>query len=264
MQKDALFTVKEAPGNRLVKKYLRELPQRMEAAGTMLSHAAAAMVVAEIRKTAPDIAGFDDYRESVVLRQVLGEVSEFAVVVEANAAGTLNEDDAPTTVLSFAFLNASADVHSEEARMLVMAGPWPADMVPFRAPRGELKVSSKRLTVVEVNALRNRLRESWKDLKREAAKRGLEMPKKPESYVGQKVNKNIAFQVLRSEFGVGEPLQPHWRPAVRKVKKAFPKLWETIRRTVADPSYSGWRARLAEEAMSSQNLRDVVDFQDRL
>ncbi len=262
--KQPLFSVKAGRGNAKVEQLVRELPRRVEAALSMLSYEAAQLMLEEVRRRAPQIPGVPDYVDRLVIRSLNDGLSHaFSVGVEGDEGqNRLESDKLDTTVIRFTPLEGRDQTN--ESKFLVLAGPWPADLVPFRPPHGQLRVEALHVSEMETRKLRNRLRETWPALVKEAQKYGLKLLEPGTSFAEQEVGRNLAFQVLRAEFGIGGPVSAHWRPAIRLVKQKLPTLVKQVERTLTDPGYTGWRRPLVAQHLTTADVRAIREFVTKL
>lgn len=259
--KDYLFAVEIIRGNKDVARLLREFPMRMESALTQISYAVASTILDELSKNSPDLQGFKDYKRSFELRQIQGELATFGVVSVAEAMADLRPEEVSNTLIRFEALTESP---SYVTQFLVKEGPWPADMVPMRPPRHEVRIHPYRMPSHVVEDRRNQFRMEWDEFVRRARDMGVQLPDTLQNYSGEDVDRSLALQVLAAEYGIGVPMKPHWRPAIARVKREFPQIVKSIERTLSDPRYNGWREKLSAQPLKDAEGSIIEDFQKKI
>lgn len=139
----------------------------------------------------------------------------------------LTEKDLDTTVLYFRPTMNSPDW----VQVLMMYGPWPANMVPVKLKRGDAKVIARRARGDEISIFAGRIdmdREEILNAFRNAGATDVKI--EASKYAeGSYVHDDIGFNVLRREFGWdGQRQVAHWRPAFKKtdqyIKKSMNKM----------------------------------------
>jgi len=121
--------------------------------------------------------------------------------------------------------------------------PWPTDVLPVQPPRGAARVVYRTVTRDEVAGVR-RLRAAdataWRTALSQAGVR-LPMPRPSE---GLRVVEDLAFQVLRMEFGSkATQARPLWLPTLRTVRSRVRQLWRRreFHRALTDSTFYKWQ-----------------------
>lgn len=264
MGKGFELKVQQDPQNKWTLKLIRELGERLESAMEQVTRDAAAFMLEEVKARAPDLKGFNAWYDGLVLSRVNSQLGPMYVIgASGGGSGKLDEDEIATSVLVFKPRKGSEP--TREMLFLMETSPYTPDLIPFQPPKGRMDVEVRSVSPAEVEKVREGLIREWPKMRRAAKRAGIDIPEQPASFAEEEVTRNLAFQVLRAEFGIGQPVQAHWRPALRALKKEFPGLAERLYRTIGDPRYSGWRRQtMPPSQLKGEEFRAVDDFQKRL
>lgn len=246
---------------KLLFKFMNELPKRINAANDMVTYEAARILAERVSHYAPSGGQFEGYGDSITVKRIAKETSAYIVTSDADMLETITEQTVNQTVISF---TSEARPLSVIEQILVDYSPWPAGLVPFR-PTENLKATSRHVTAREIDILNDRIKSEWKSIA-DIVLNGtdIDFPTTPIGYVGQSAVKDFAFQVLRAEFGIGEALKPHWRPAVDDLFDARPKLLKRIERTLTDPTYGGWRFKIDVDEIQLDSTVKLQYFEKKV
>jgi len=109
--------------------------------------------------------------------------------------------------------------------VLAIYGPWPGYLLPVNLGQKDARIISRTVRQDELAALERRIFEAKDQITSEllAAKSPGVSWGKNERAAGLKVHEDLAFDVLRAEFGYGEKAgKTAWRPAIRATVNRVP------------------------------------------
>jgi len=116
--------------------------------------------------------------------------------------------------------------------ILSLYNPWPSNMLPVKITT-EAKLVSRKVSEAEINRRVLKLKGQAPEIEerlRGSGLRNVSIGQDSSALEGSEVQEDLAFSVLRTEFGYNEPQRAHWRPALRAlvsqldpVQKAFVK-----------------------------------------
>ncbi len=240
-----------------LQKFLKEMPKRVKAAANMLTYESAQYLLEHVKQHAPkEIYGIEDYIKQLTLKRVVDELPAYIVTLDGMQDGTLQEHEVDNTVLSF------TSGKTQEGKVLVKYSPWPSRSVPYE-PQEDVKAHIKKVSPIEIEKLEKKLFDNWDNIKRDLSGTDIELTDRPIGYVGKQVIRDVVFQVMRIEHGIGDISKPHWKPAVEEMKKAMPRLMKTIERTLTDPSFPCTKTIEAVDEFDG-DVKKVEKFMDKI
>lgn len=99
--------------------------------------------------------------------------------------------------------------------LLAKYSPWPADMIPFVPGPSDAQLVSRKVSAEEI-AVRTTDLQNDSELITQMKGLGLEFNTSPRASLGAPVSEDLAWTVLRHEFGLqGEPMVQHWRKSLK-------------------------------------------------
>jgi hypothetical protein len=202
-------------------KVLREYPKRMEEGRKLFLLAAAGVLRDAVKEAGPTVAG-DPYAERLRVGLVEGiDNGEGVAVWLEGASSTIKPEDVGTVLI---FVRAERGA-PRSVLALAKYGPWPVDMLPFRPDKGAQLVS-RRVTQSEVQFYREQIVRMKARIEGALHAAGVKVTiGSPGHGVGAHVSEDVAWSILRQEFGLGgERVHPVWRPAIQDMWAALPGL----------------------------------------
>jgi hypothetical protein len=154
---------------------------------------------------------------------------------------------------------------SERAALLEQFSPWPPDLMPYVPGPSEAQLVSRLASSAELEERATALKED-KDLKKRMQELGLSFPQAPRGALDAPVREDLAWLVLRHEFGLGGlPAAAHWRPSLRhgSNKKMAMELADRFLRFVLRNDRRALR-EVAHRTGSNAWLPVIVRFQEGL
>lgn len=101
--------------------------------------------------------------------------------------------------------------------------PWPPYMLPGRVDGDGLLVIFRRATRSEVSRRDEVIRASRREIDAQLHATGFGGPGVGAGGMGTAAKEDLAFEVLRAEFGLGPISKPHWRKALKSMRST---VWE--------------------------------------
>lgn len=258
--------VKQATSNKRVDRLIQELPDRVEAIIRNFPAHIAEQVLMELDKTAPkDIEGYPDLLE-LVRMELQGVDSTFGVIAPGSAHSTkLRMEDAPDTVLYVKAKRGVGGAPDPGAVILAEHNPWTMSTLPFEPAKRQATIVSRKVSPREMAIIEERRKSERDAVVAQLRSIGIEPGRLHPTLLQRRVGRDIAFEVMRREFGIAGQHDAHWRPAIRKARTVFIErlMKRHLIRWLAVPSETRWKkkfpARL-ERAATAKRLRGFQDL----
>jgi len=148
---------------------------------------------------------------------------------------------------------------------LARSNPWTMGTLPYEPSKQEASVRSRRVDEKDVQAVEKK-READKDaIIQELRSLGVPIRATGKVLLERRVSRDIAFEVLRREKGIGMPGKAHWRPAVRAIyTQHFKRAMEEFGLWMADPDNEEWQKNRNLPIEAESVIEQVQEFQDRI
>lgn len=249
-----------------LKRFAKSLPRRAEAVMRYITLEMTRKTMAAIQSGAPADMKYAEYLE--VLRVKSDKVGY--VIAYMGKPEAIEDTDSETTVYYYKPLKRKQKGATAVLRVLREYGPYTQEMLPdVDTPLA--KVVYRECTPQEVLATRQRNQKQEYQLRSDLAALGVRLPaqRSKTEIKGMEVFSDLAFKVLRREYGIRAKSNPHWRPAIRKVVSdqelanmmASPKVAEIL----TNPNYQGWRRiAMIGDTIPLGDLKELEDFQKML
>lgn len=259
------FRIKQDNRNRDIYDLMSQLPDRVESIIDRVPRIVADQIREDVVRAAPDaIPGYPGMLR--VLRYKVRGTDSAAGVTAASVSHYyhLRSRDVTRTVVY---------VHPKEIRgetdpgaeVLARVNPWTMNTLPYEPKKHEADLVSRRVSEREVSIIeQRRASDRRQGLDNELVALGKRLERKARPLIARKVVRDLAFEVLRYEFGLGGfPLIMHWRPAIRAARsRGIRGAMERMLRWYAVPGEQRWRRyEIAKEGRPS-DVRRVQKFQD--
>lgn len=182
-------------------------------------------------------------------------------------AQRLRSVDVQRTVLYIRPEVRGGEAVSEAAVILSRQNPWTMDTLPYEPSRQEASILSRRVSEREARKIEEERRRDRRAVVIELKDAGYGDQLRPEGKVllSRKVSRDLAFEVLRAEFGNGTDGHPkaHWRPPLSKVtgvitRKHFKDLIDWL----AVPDDSRYLRAKEPDPERGSVLKSIQRFQD--
>jgi len=261
------LTVKPSNYNRKVELLVSELDERIESIIQWLPFLVAQDVLENLRRSSPkDVAG---YPKMLQLRQIdLRDVDSTIGVLAPGYAHSqrLKGMDAPHTLLfirpkTMVSDNGKREV-SQIATLLAKHSPWTMNTLPFEPPTKMAAMRSVKATETEVKKIEIARKADLPAVKDKLQKLGVQLRKGGSDPFSRRVTRDIAFEVLRREFGIEAPHRAHWRPAIRAARTEYTDAaLEQLIRWFTIPSERRWKKDLVIKKEQPSVAKRVGRFQ---
>lgn len=260
------FYVKAKKENKKVLKMTRQWEERLDAVVNALPQRVAEQLREGVAKGAPkDLPKYPDVLEAVRF-PMQGDWVVAGVIPPGWCYNQrLKSSDAQRTILDVFPEVVAGKVVSEAAVVLQRNNPWTMNTLPYEPTKREALVRSRRVSEKDAKSI-EQMRE--KDRAAITAElRGLGVPIRATGKVllERRVSRDIAFEVLRREKGIGMPGKAHWRPAVRAIfTQHLKKTMKELGAWMSDPDNAEWKQRSDLPVEAASVIERVQAFQDRI
>lgn len=209
-----MITIGLDPKTKKFMKDLKTFERRWNRGLERFAYAFADQVRERVRTAAGDrVKGVDYAQLEVLWFQEIDGFTSFAVVLPESARD-LAADEMDRTALTIL-----ANQDDEKLLLLQKHSPWTTDLIPFVPAPTQAQVVTRRVSTDEIAALRAQLL-SDQELAAQMSGLGLSFNKAARADLGRPVSEDLAWTVLRHEFGLsGEPMVLHWRRSLRTAKE---------------------------------------------
>lgn len=245
---------------KLLEEMQKKWPDRVERGMELMLLATGVRLVAYVKQADPRIDGINYDNLRVVTAPDVSEWKVAAVVME-DKEDPLDDEEINSTVLYISPSKSAPQV----VRFLASFNPWPARLLTVPIIAGQGEVVARLVTLGEVNrrerqilAQKNRIESS---LRRMGARVRIQQS---DAQVGANVKRDLAFKVLRHEFGVMAQQRAHWRPATRRVVDDLGELADALVQFIITGRESVFDTPSQRREVSIKDLKALEPFQERI
>jgi|SRR5210317_17389 len=258
-----MFTFKEDSGNRMAYDLVHDLPFRVRAIMRHFPHEVAQSCLEDVVSRAPKhIAG---YAQSLEVQQfhLPGVTAASGVIASSKAYGyKVTENDPDKSVIYIEPKKVKGEFDAG-ATVLARYNPWTLDELPYEPDKAAANILIRQVSEGEVRNARLRLRSSSRQISDDLAEIGIRSQTGIKRMIGRKVTRDLTFEVLRAEFGIGAHHDAHWRPALRRVVTVHaPRIMNNMYRWLAVFSEKRWLKPVKGTVGKTSTVRKVQRFQD--
>lgn len=159
---------------------------------------------------------------------------------------------------------AGQEAVDQAAAILAAESPWTMASLPYEPSRRVASIVSRSVTQREVRLIEQRQRSEGTRVQRQLREAGATLRPKEKVLLDESVQRDLAFEILRHEFGVKVKARAHWRPALRRLREMLVR--EAARRAgwVADPADMRWRSSRVTQPVDKGMLGRAKKFTDRV
>jgi hypothetical protein len=216
----------------------------------------------QLRRLAPaDMAG---YAESLEAGEGRKDGVFCGVVWMPPRKARLVSADAPVTALYVKPGRSAKGDMLQAMQLLEELGPWTMESIPYYPKPAEGLVVSRKVTKQEVMKLVARQRKERPELEKQLVALGITVKPMVAVPPEQPVMQDVAFEVLRREFGIQGPAQPHFRPMQRSMVRGAERLVGRLAAVLQDPKNQRWRSEKRLPVVQGQVLEAIGSFQSRV
>lgn len=239
---------------------------RLVFAMARFSHLCAEYLLADIRARLPSTPRWQGYSDALQVVQIAtgGAAPAYGVVARLPVR-RITQEEAPSALL---YVRARARTKTDPVvEVLQKYSPWTWDTLPVPPPRAQTRVRVRRVRAdeaEEVRALRHKQRRQWEA---ELSAIGVNPKVNRRAAVSAvTAEDDVAHAALQAEMGLSSEVPPHWRPAIRALKRSgYKKILSDplLRRALTDPTFVPPPAP-REAALSRNTVRQFAAFQRAL
>jgi hypothetical protein len=258
------FSITQRSQNQRIYRLAEEMQRRVDAIEEHYSFDLAKALLPVLQGMAPqDIPG---YQENLAVRRlkIRGMAGAAMIGLPAYAHRRwLTKGDAPRTVLYVKPKLAGGKAMDPAAVTLWRSNPWTMDTLPYEPSKRVAQIISRRVSRKDAEKIEAMRAAERPRVEAELRTHGVETFRRNKVLLDQKVTVDLAYEVLRREFGVGDaPHVSHWRPAIRYVKTVLAKQQlKKYLRWLAVPSERRWKRPLVAKTGKVSDIRRVQRFQ---
>lgn len=176
----------------------------------------------EIVKKAPEING-QNYARDLKIGFVSGvDDNDVVAIYFDDVSRKFKVDEKKNVVLMIGAHNKSP----KYVYVLEDYGPWPSHILPIRLEEGDAKIVARNVRNDEMRSLESRIFSNKIEIENKLRAAGAKEVKivVSKNAEGIEVHDDVGYTVLRKEFGFDGQQEPHWRPALKKIKTIVKKL----------------------------------------
>lgn len=257
------FFVKQDAYNRQVYKLVRELPMRIKAIEQAVPREVAERVLEDVRQKSPkDIYGYPRMLQLVQIDDRKLEALVAITVPGYAYSYKLRTADAATMVLYIKpreYKNRETD---PGAIVLSKYNPWTMGTLPYEPHRMEASITSRRVSHRELQGIERKRKADRPRVDKELEMAGKQVARPHPTLLQRRVSRDVAYEVLRREFGINTQPVAHWRPAVRAAQRRYvPLVLKRLVRWLTVPSERRWKKRVTLKKEKAATVRKVQAFQ---
>lgn len=251
---------------RKMQDLIRKLDVRVEAIIRHFPHEIAKLYLEDIQSMAPeDIPG---YPKMLKLRELKHSDADsvFGVVAPGYAhSSRLRGGDAKVTTI---WVKARVYQGEQDPGAIILArhSPWTMDTLPYEPEKLWASLVSRRVTESEATRVVATQKKNRELVKRQLADANVRYtPRSHPVLLQRRVSRDIAFEVLRREFGLTKPHVAHWRPALRRARTSHvTAVLKKMLRWFTVPSERRWERDVVAKPERASTAKRVREFQDRI
>jgi len=224
---------------------------------------AAGIIMEAVKRRAPDeVGGVKNYADKLEVGLIGSEEESTVVILLKEAKRELGDSKAEKNTIVLISIGSGA---SDAVKALARFQPWPASILPFQPSGRGVKVVSRTVSTSEVARLRGRILSQRVKIEHALRRAGVRGAKVEDGSKGRgtEVSDDIAFSVLRREFGLADRLQPHWRPALKEVQSSLKQLGRKLEQYVLTGKDSVFSLP-AYASVSASEVTTFQPFQDKI
>jgi len=260
------FYVKAKRENRQVKKFTDEWRERLAAFITALPQEISEKILEDVVALAPtDIPKYPDMLKVVQIPRQ-GEWEVAGVIPPGwNYSQRLKASDVQRTIIDIFPKMRGGEVVSEAAVVLSRNNPWTMQTLPYEPERKEASIRARRVDEKIVKEIERQREAKRREVNNELRSLGVPLREAGRVLLSRRVSRDIVFEVLRREKGIGMPGKAHWRPAIRAVyTQHFNDIMKELGKWMSDPENEDWRRSRTLPVEAASIIKRVGEFQDRV
>lgn len=259
------ITVKPTAKAKRTMRLVNQLPERTEAIIKTFPQLVAFEVLKHIQSNAPNaIEGYPKMLSVKDIPSIQGW--EITAILPPGWAQSqrLRSVDVKRTVLYVRPKVKGGEVVEPATVVLERHNPWTMDTLPYEPSRFEASLMSRRVDEKEARKIEMWRRQELPAIRLELRDLGVQLRPPAKVLLSRRVTRDIAFEVLRHEFGV-PPIQgkAHWRPAIRMVRSTIAKqALKSLEGWFSNPSDTRFQSASDLQIEKASVLKRLKRFQD--
>lgn len=251
-----------------LKAYLRSLNDRMAALKTLIVQEAAAAFLDDVKDAAQgDKSG--GYAQLLKLRRIRVNDKNAKFMVMVSEANKPIRHVKPEAVY---YYRSPTGANTPLLGVLKKYEPYTKAYLPLAADPKRYRLIFKLVTGDEVEEVEARLAVEFGSVVAELMTTKVDPSRilhPGNASLDTKAVENLAFRVIREEFGINANRRPVWRPAIEKFKSAsrIKSLMEQgqTKKILCDVSYSGWKSiDNVKDDIPDSETKKFDDFQRKI
>ena len=207
----------------------------------------------EVKAGAPrDIAGYPDMLE---LFEIKGDEAAFVVMPDPQTIERrLGPKDAGITLIFIHPIQKNGQIVSEAAGLLYEHNPWTMSTLPYAPKPKDATTIYRKVRNLDVIRRETELQSEAYPVRKKLAALGVKL----ETVEKLKARRDIAFEVLRAEYGIYRAGVAHWRPALRRVSDNLGRVMDDLWKEVLG---GGGAVRYTGDVGSVSDIKILDEFQ---
>lgn len=250
-------------------KFMKEIIGRGNAFKRFVVHQIAREARKSIYKMAPqgdELVG--DYARHLKIYLNLEKGIRYGVLYSGKEEDAKDQDSS-TTVLYVRPLKRKQGRWSKIVRILNKYGPFTMDTLPVLVDKRMAKVVYRKVSEQEVDRVYEQNKRDMDKLAKELALFGVKVDKSKILSKEFDVVSDMAFRVIRKEFGIGVKKVPHWRPGLRKTKSKgiIDGILNDVRSvsSLIRADYGGWKKLgMIKRRITKADIKKTEEFQKKI
>lgn len=260
------LTIENQRKNKRVYDLVDELPDRVQAIIEHFPGLVAADFLEDVAARAPK--GIERYPKMLQLRKMeLKGVDSVAGIIAPGyeQSKRLRAADVTDTVIYVKPRSIGGAAPDAAASILAEHNPWTMSTLPFEPKKEQASLTSRRVSVKEVSKIEQRRSDERASVDLKLKEIGVVPARSHPTLIKRRVTRDIAFEVLRAEFGINAQHRAHLRPALVRVKKKHVRFhMKKLIRWLAVPSERRWKRRVQIRPEKASTARRLKEFQDHI
>ena len=137
--------------------------------------------------------------------------------------------------------------------------------LPYEPGRAEASIRSRRVSTRETQKIEAQRKADLSQVKAELKEAGVKETRPHPTLIQRRVSRDIAFEVLRKEFGINAKHQAHWRPAIRAARRKYvAQALRKLVRWLTVPSERRWKTEVVTKQEKPSTVKRIQGFQDHI
>lgn len=210
-------------GQEALARLMKEWEDRSRAVRAQFVYLVTKSIFEDMQSRIPKGRSLSAYRKSLTFAQITSSEEEpmYSVYSDMDAQ-SVSRIDRDAVLLYVRVKTKRVRKSPPEIAVLQKYNPWTLDTLPFTPDRRWANVVSRPAKRAQVDKVSKKLTATRSKWSQELMRAGVRLKKKrlvvPKR--GVKALPDTAFDAMRTEFGIGSPAIPHWRPAILKFTRA--------------------------------------------